>query len=367
MLKQIDLRELAEMEGNERAFLSFYSASGAEGLSRLSERQRRIRALLADEEAEVEHFDESLRMIREALEENSIDGPIAVFASWAADFLVGYPLSVAPDDLLWIDSSPFIRPLAELRSDYETFLAVKADNHGAQIHLVSATAPVEVDRIAADVKNHVKKGGWSQKRYQRRRENELQHYGKEVAQALVDLVEKHEPAHVVIFGSLESRREIKEHLPEALRERVVDGEGLTQNGNGDSEQEEIVEQAMDLLEEVEREEEEDLWQRVRSEILGGGLAVGGPKEVLNALREGRVETLLVDREAEIEGMRCRDCELLAHAKPQQCPGCKSTSVFHVDLVNELVELAEKTSAASRFTDPIDGLTELGGVAATLRY
>jgi peptide subunit release factor 1 (eRF1) len=137
--------------------------------------------------------------------------------------------------------------------------------------------------------------------------------------------------------------------------------------NGDSEREEIVEQAMDLLEEVEREEEEDLWQRVRSEILGGGLAVGGPKEVLNALREGRVETLLVDREVEIEGMRCRDCELLAHAKPKQCPSCKSTSVFHVDLVNELVELAEKTSAASRFTDPIDGLTELGGVAATLRY
>lgn len=363
MLKQIDLRELAEMEGNERAFLSFYSASGAEGLSRLGERERRIRALLAGEEAEVEHFDESLRMIREALEEHSIDGPIAIFSSWAADFLVGYPLSVPVDDLLWIDSSPFIRPLAELQSDYDTFLAVKADNHGAQIYLVSAAAPVEVERIAADVKNHVKKGGWSQKRYQRRRKNELEHYGKAVAEAIEELVAKHEIGHVVLFGSLESRREIRDHLPEALRERVVDGEGL----NGDSDEEEIARQAMDLLEEVERGEEESLWERIREEMLGGGLAAAGPKDVLKALQEGRVETLLVDREAEIEGMRCRDCELLAAAKPQQCPKCDSSSVFHVDLVNEMLELAEKTSAESEFTDPIEGLSELGGVAATLRY
>lgn len=363
MLKQIDLRELAEMEGAERAFLSFYSASGAEGLARMGERERRIRALLADDEAEVEHFDESLRMIREALEESSVDGPIAVFSSWALDFLVGFPLSVPVDDLLWIDSSPFIRPLAELQSDYATFLAVRADNHGAQIYLVSATAPVEVDRIRADVKNRVKKGGWSQKRYQRRRENELQHYGKEVAEAVEELVEKHAVEHVVLFGSLESRREIRDHLAGATLEKVVDGEGL----NGDPGEEELVEHAMELLEDVERGEDETLWQRIRTEMLAGGLAAGGPKEVLAALREGRVETLLVDREAEIEGMRCRECELLAHARPQQCPQCKSSSVFHVDLVNELVELAEKTSAETEFTDPIEGLTELGGVAATLRY
>lgn len=363
MLKQIDLRELAEMEGNERAFLSFYSASGTEGLSRLGERERRIRALLADAPAETEHFDESLRMIREALAERSVDGPIAVFSSWALDFLVGYPLSVPVDELLWIDSSPYIRPLAELQSDYETFLAVSADNHGARIYLVTATAPTEIERIAADVKNHVKKGGWSQKRYQRRRENELHHYGKEVAEALERLRDRHHVEHVVLFGSLEARREIRDHLSESTLARVVDGERL----NGDSDEEDLVEHAMGLLEDVERAEEETLWQRIRSEMLRDGLAAGGARDVLAALLEGRVETLLVDREAEIEGLRCRDCGLLAAAKPQQCPKCNSASVFHVDLVNELVELAEKTSAATEFTDPIDGLSELEGVAAALRY
>lgn len=363
MLKQIDLRELAEMEGAERAFLSLYTSSGAEGLARLGPREERIRALLADQPAEAEHFEESLRMAREALAENPIDGSVALFASWALDFLVGYPLSVPVDDLLWIDSSPYIRPLAELQSDYETFITVVADNRRARVFLVTAATPVEVERVRGDVKNHVKKGGWSQKRYQRRRGNELLHYAKEVAEAVERLQERHAVGRIVLFGSLEARREIRDALPEALRERLVDGEGL----DPETDEEELVAQAFELLEDLERQDDETLWERIRGEILREGLAAAGPKEVLAALRDGRVETLLVDREAKAEGMRCRDCELLAAARPQQCPGCGSTSVFHVDLVNELVELAEKTSAETEFTDPIPALADLGGVAALLRY
>lgn len=363
MLKQIDLRELAEMEGAERAFLSLYTSSGADGLARLGAREERIRALLADEPAEAEHFEESLKMAREALEEHPVDGSVALFSSWALDFLVGYPLSVPVDELLWIDSSPYIRPLAELQSDYETFLTVVADNRRARIFLVTAATPVELERVRGDVKNHVKKGGWSQKRYQRRRGNELLHYGKDVAEALERLQERHSVESIVLFGSLEACREIRDALPDALRERVIDGPGLAP----EAEDGEMVEQAFELLDDREREDDEDLWRRIRGELLRDGLAAAGPREVLAALREGRVETLLVDREAEAAGMRCRDCELLAAAKPQQCPGCGSTSVFHVDLVNELVELAERTSAETEFTDPIPALAELGGVAASLRY
>ena len=63
MLQQIDLRELAAMTGPERAFLSLY-ASGPEALQSLRDREDRIRRLLADNDAELEHFEESLRMIR---------------------------------------------------------------------------------------------------------------------------------------------------------------------------------------------------------------------------------------------------------------------------------------------------------------
>jgi hypothetical protein len=75
----------------------------------------------------------------------------------------------------------------------------------------------------------------------------------------------------------------------------------------------------------------------------------------------------VRRDAKIAGVRCRDCELLAVAKPQQCPRCKSTSVFAVDLVNELVQLLATTSARAEFSDALPGLEEVGDVAALLRW
>jgi len=63
----------------------------------------------------------------------------------------------------------------------------------------------------------------------------------------------------------------------------------------------------------------------------------------------------------------RECETLAFAKPQQCPSCKSNSVFAVDLLNELVELAALSSAEAEFVAPIAGLSAEGDVAALLRY
>jgi peptide subunit release factor 1 (eRF1) len=363
VLHQIDLRELAAMSGPERAFVTLYS-SGPDALGSLRDREERIRRLLADEPAELEHFEESLRMIRETLEEEKIEGGIALFSCWALEFLVGYPLSVPTPDLLWVGASPYIRPLAELQDEHESFAVVVMDNRECGLHLVTASEPLQAARVRGDVKNHVKKGGWSQKRYQRRRQNELLHYAKDVADTLDRLVQESGVERVVLLGSQEPLGELEAALPAALAEKVVGRDTAVQVG-GDLE--DLLEAARALAEEQERAEEARLAERIRDEYLKGGLAAFGERDVLAALREGRVEALLVTRDARLRGMRCRDCELLAAAKPQQCPGCRSTSVFEVDLVNEMVALAAQTSAESEFADPTPVLEEAGGVAALLRY
>ena len=77
--------------------------------------------------------------------------------------------------------------------------------------------------------------------------------------------------------------------------------------------------------------------------------------------------MIVTRDAKIGGIRCRDCENLSAGMPEACPVCGSASIFKEDLVNELVELLARTSADVEFTDPIPGLTDVGDVAALLRY
>jgi len=94
--------------------------------------------------------------------------------------------------------------------------------------------------------------------------------------------------------------------------------------------------------------------------------VTGATRVLVAASQGRVEIALIDREAEIEGSCCRDCEHLAHGLPQTCYACGSKDLFAVDLINERVELLARTSAEADVTDPSEALTEVGHIAALLR-
>lgn len=362
MLDSINLRELAEMSGPERAFLSLYLSS-PDAIKSLEDRANQIRRLLTGEDDELEHFERSYEMIRDTLEEEKIAGPMVMFASWALDYLVGYPLTVAPPDRLWIDSSPYIRPLAELQDEYETFVIVTADNYDARIYLVSEMKAEAVERVKGDVKNQVRKGGWSQKRYQRRRDNELLHYAKEVVEILQKVVDEEEIERIVLLGQDEALNEIEEAMPEGLLSLVAGRESV----DLDSTAKELVERAVPLFFARERDDEASSWARIRKEALSDGLAAIGPAAVLSAVKEGRVEEIIVQRDLELFGMRCRDCETLAYAKPQQCPQCHSSSVFVVDLVNEITELASKTSARVDFTDDLEGLAESGNIAALTRY
>jgi peptide subunit release factor 1 (eRF1) len=191
----------------------------------------------------------------------------------------------------------------------------------------------------------------------------MHHYAKEVAEVVAKLVESEGVERIALLGAQETIHEIDRALPEHLQELVV-GE---RTADLHSDDEVLMESALEMAAEGERRAERSLWEEIRGEGLSHGLAAFGPSEVLAAAREGRVDTMIVTRDAEISGMRCRECELLAYAKPQQCPACKSTSVFEVDLVNELVELLALSGAEADFVDPIDGLGERGDVAALLRY
>ncbi len=357
-----DLRALAEPDVPERAFLSVYLASEDDrGL--LDQRFSQIRSFLSEHPTELEHFEENVKLIGPLLE-GAFDGESrAVFACWAADFSRAHDLPVAVETLVRVDDSPYIRPLAELEDEYEDFAVVVADNTAAEVFLVSAGEMESEDRVRGDVKNRVKKGGWSQKRYARRREKELEHYATDVAKTLDELYDETPFARLVLLGSDEAMQAVAAALSNPMRERLV-GERSIDVGEGEG----AVEQAaFDLYENAERKSEEDLWERIRAGYLSHGLAVTGATDVLAAAQQGRVEVMLVERDAEIDGSRCRACGHLAHGRPETCYACGAKDLFGVDLVNELVELLATTSAEADFTDPFDGLAEAGHVAALLRY
>lgn len=362
MFSRINLGALAAIQGPERAFVSAYLAT-PDSLKNLEHRVKKIELLLDGNEDELTHFSESMQMVRDYLEDTKFTAQsMCVFACWANDFLQAHHLEQSVDDLLWIGAAPYIRPLAELQDEYENFVVVAADASESHVYFVTSTVPTEDERVKGDVKNRVKKGGWSQKRYARRRENELLHYADEVVEAIQDLEKRRTFDRIIFAGAEESMQAIRERLPQSLQDKVVDSIPLDLN-----DEENFWEQVFDIFEDEERESEETLWNRIHAEYMQGGRAAVGFEDVLKAATTGRVQKMIVTRDVCKAGTRCRDCSNVIAREAKQCPYCKSHDVFKVDLVEDLVRLLETSSAETEFSDPIDGLTKVGEVAALLRY
>jgi len=131
-------------------------------------------------------------------------------------------------------------------------------------------------------------------------------------------------------------------------------------------EESINQDIMALFTEQERNSEKSLWERIRAEYLRGGLGTVGPERILDAARAGQVESMVVQRDLNLKGCRCRDCEHL-DLNTAECSECGSSSVFEVDLVNEIVEMVKSSGGTIDFTEPIETLKQAGGIAALLRY
>ncbi len=358
----LDLKTFADLEGPERAFLTLY-LSGPESVGALDQQFRSIRALLADNETELEHFEQNVKRLEPLLEGLRFDTPsVAVFVCWALDVAKTLPLTVAVPDKVWMGSSPYIRPLAELQDEYEDFAVVVVDNAEAQVYFVRAAVMGEGDRVKGDVKNAVKKGGWSQKRYARRREKELSQYAADVAETVRDLYEEEGFERLVLLGSREAMQAVEEQLATPLQARLIGERSVDVDDDAS-----VLEAAFAVYFQEERASEQAIWDRVREGYLTGGLAVVGAQKVLSAAQQARVEVALIDREATLKGTKCRDCEHSVYGTPDTCQRCGSGDVFVVDYANELVETLARTGAEADFADPFEALTEVGGVAALLRY
>lgn len=364
MLNAAALRALADLVGPERAFLTVYLDATDEP-SALESSFARIRSLLADEPEELEHFEESLAMARELLAKHDAPdgGALAVYTSWAADLRSAYALPEPVGTKVWMGDAPYLRPGYELLDEHETYAAVVLDNDKARIYLVSADEVDEEGRVRGDVKNRVKKGGWSQKRYARRREKQLEQYATEVAEGLAELDAERPFARLVLVGSDEPVQAVTNALRTDLKDRLAG----TTSVDGNASDDEALDAAADLAEQGERQAEQDLWLSIREQGVGPGLAAFGATSVWEALRQARAEAVLVDREAEFAGTKCRSCEHVAHGTPDTCGVCGSSDVFRVDLVEAVTEQATRTGAEVDFADPFDALADVGGIAALLRY
>lgn len=361
-LTEIDLHTLAEIRDTKDTFLTIYfAATGRDSdqsfvASRLSIIQKALPKNL------LEAFQETLGMVESAQSAPAIKGERGrvIFASATAGFLQVYRLSVEPEPLVVYDSSPFLLPLAKLKEEYEDYGLLLIDSQEARLFLVRSNLLEENENASIDLMNKHKKGGWSQMRYNRLRRGQIDSF---FTQLIDDLQKNKDLTNVrglVVVGPGEAKGQLIEMMPQALKDKVIGTVDISMEASS----KDLVNLGKDLAHEEELSREKVLAERLKEAVLRGHPAAYGLTNVGNALKDGRVNYLLISEGFALPGMICTSCQHI-DSERDKCPTCGGEAAALS--LESLYELAERMGAEVVLVEDDDFLESIGNIGAILRY
>ncbi len=364
-LTDIDVRALAEVQSDHDCFLSIYLPTGSP-LDIETNRDflhDRVEAIWKALDGEVEReFEETWSSLGEGLHREAVAGEKGrvVFVSACEDFLEAYRLPVKVERRMVLDNSPYILPLTRLLDDHEDYGLVLMDSQEATFYTVRSDIMRPTESTSVDLMNRHKKGGMSQKRFNRLRRGQVEEFIDQIIDDL-DEVDLGAMRGFVVAGPGEA----KAHLVDALPPRYSGMVLGTVDTDIDVRHAELLAHANDLAMADEVSDEAAAVEALRRAIFKDEMAAVGLEEARTALALGRVATLLLEDDLDVRGWICETCKAFAEA-PGKCPRCGG-SVSGADLVNELVEMAQRTAAEVQHVKASPFLEAIGGVGAVLRY
>ena len=287
---------------------------------------------------------------------NNRNKNVAVFGSSKHNFLKSVSLPVDVNNQLIVDSSPYIRPLARINDEWESFTLVLVSSNYAKIFTIMTGIVEDIKKLSADIMKKHKKGGWSQARFNRLRKEAIHSFFTKVLEAL----EKRVDERIIIAGPGTAKNHFMEMLPSKLKSSIV----AVLDFNVQDENEILKESVQIISEQEELKSHKNVLQ-LKSEIIKDGLAVYGIRETIQALKNGQVDILLIEKDYQQKGWICEHCQIVDKGTLETCPYCNNQT-SEVDILEELIEFAERTEAEVEFSDD-EILSQLGHVGGLLRY
>lgn len=196
-------------------------------------------------------------------------------------------------ELIGHDAVPPLLPLVRHQDDRLHYVVVETGRDGAEVRWEQAGQAPEVTRSIegrTDALPKVQAGGLSQPRYQRTSEEIWKLNQREVAQVVNELVRDRGPAFVVISGDVRARQLLLDELTDVPHQSIVEVDAHTR---ADGAEEGALESA--IADELEAQHESAVADATdRADAGHGRRGAHGVREVVKALQQAQVETLLMD-------------------------------------------------------------------------
>ena len=373
------LRELAEVHAADDSVLSLFLDLDPSEFAVPSARASEIDSLLDLAHKQVEHADrghDELMALRGALERareilapagEALKGArgLALFIAPSLDLervlRLPHPVSTAAV----VGDRPFIAPLAEQRAGDRVAVAL-VDERFARVLRGSAERLREIYSFGDDVHGRQSTGGWSQARYQRSFEEDVEAHLRRVARTLADVLRVTPYDRLLIACTQPLWPRVTDKLGGEVRARLRD-ERVSLDV-GDASIEDALEAVRPILEAERREHVDARLAELREGVGRDGdeRAATGLGDVLRALGERRVESLLYDPDLSVGGVVCPKGDWMSDAG-ERCPVDGEPLQRRDDMLELAIESAVGQDADLVAVRDRPDLGPLGGIAATLRF
>ena len=260
---------------------------------------------------------------------------------------------------------PVIGPLAQVLRSYEHYGVILLDREHVRIlsvYLGTLLDELEFRGDPIPTPHHVQAGGYSHTRFQRRKLEETRHFFKDFAAEVERFVARYAPRHLVLLGTQENVAQFREFLPQAVSDMIL----YTGQAPVDGPAPEILSRLEPHLREEQERENQEIIEQVRDRAAHDYLATAGVQGTLTALQEGKVDTLVLARDGQLQGARCTQCSFVFVREVNRCPYDGNEQMEPVDVMEEMVRLAQQQGADIQFADA-NAIADLRGAAALLRF
>lgn len=287
--------ELADVARRSGPFLSVYLTTERSvelAAQRAEARWRPLRRQLREQGAPEEELDAVERLVPDAHLEGAALGVVQAAGPAGSPAFVDHDGEPLPSDLVAWGPAPVLTPSITWRQGEPAYVTVLADRQGADLLAVTRDRPAEDESVgnAADWPlTKVRGGGWAQWRYQRRVEENWARNQRLVASEIERVVDRVRAQAVLVAGDDEAIGVLRPMLAERVQDLVhtVPGSRAAEGAGED-----LREAARRWVRSAAATVTVAALEALRSR-LAHGLAVEGAEGTLAALREARVDVLLV--------------------------------------------------------------------------
>lgn len=207
---------------------------------------------------------------------------------------------------------------------------------------------------------------WTKEHYASHRRARTSRFLKEQIELLGELMKTGKHTHLILAGDPRLTREIKRALPKPVASKLID----TIPAASHDTQADVVTATLSAFVDWEEQESQAVAARFVKGIRTQGRAVAGLAACLEALRQRRVDIVVVTQHF-VAGPAwlCSGCHAfhIENLAPSVCPACGEKEVRLIDPVSEITRLAGQQECPVEVVEHCDPLMALGGIGCLLRF